>query len=184
MVVETDRLIIRNYRESDLPDYHKIMSDRENMYFFIPFGFVTDTMEESLQSLHNALQFNTEKKGYRLCLALKTSDQMIGGIGYTITAQTPVGKVVEMGWFISPEHQNKGYVTEAVKRLLEYAFSQDNCIRVETACFAENAATQRVMAKVGFRKEAEKLGAMWHDGHMRDRLELAINKNEFTANQA
>ena len=181
VIVESDRLIMRNYRESDLPDYHKIMSDSENMYYFIPFGFVTDSMEESRQSLQNALDFNIEGKGYRFCLALKSNNQMIGGIGYTIMAEPPVGKVVEIGWFVSPEHQNKGYVTEAAKRLLEYAFMQDNCIRVETACFTENAATQRVMAKLGFRKEAEKLGAMWHDGRMRDRLELAINKDEFMA---
>jgi RimJ/RimL family protein N-acetyltransferase len=35
------------------------------------------------------------------------------------------------------------------------------------------------MANVGFRKEAEKIGAKWHDGQMKDRLEYAINQNEF-----
>jgi len=84
-----------------------------------------------------------------------------------------------MGWFIMPEQQNKGYITEAAERLLEYAFLQDNCVRVATACFKENASTQRVMAKLGFRKEAEKLNAMWHDGQLRDRLEFAINRGEF-----
>jgi len=35
------------------------------------------------------------------------------------------------------------------------------------------------MAKVGFRKEAEEINAMWLDGQMRDRLEFAINRDEF-----
>jgi len=171
---------MRSYKESDLPEYHKIMSDKTNMYFFIPFGFVTNSTQESTQSLKDAIRFNAQGIGHRLCLTLKGSDSMIGGIGYTIASQTPVGNVADpMGWFIAPQHQNKGYITEAARRLLEYAFLEDNCVRVATACFKENMATQRVMAKLGFRKEAEKLGAMWHDGQMRDRLEFALNRNEF-----
>jgi len=179
-ILETDRLLMRYYQEPDLAEYHPIMSDKENMYFFIPFGLVTNTLEESQESLQNAILFTTQGEGYRFCLALKQSNKMIGGIGYTIATKTPAGKIADpMGWFLSPEHQNKGYMTEAVNSLLEYAFLQDNCIRVATACFKENAATQKVMKKVGFRKEAEKLQAMWHDGQMRDRLEFAINKDEF-----
>jgi len=171
---------MRNYKESDLSDYHRIMSDKKNMYFFIPFGFVTNSLEESEESLKDAIDFNTKNIGHRFCLALKENDKMIGGIGYTIATQTPVGKVADpMGWFIMPEHQNKGYVTEAAKKLLKYAFLQDNCVRVVTACFKENIPTQRVMAKLGFRKEAEKLNAMWLDGQMRDRVEFAINRDEF-----
>lgn len=70
-------------------------------------------------------------------------------------------------------------MTEAVKRVLQFAFLQDNCIRVATACFKENIPTRKVMDKVGFRKEAEKLKAMWLDGQMRDRLEFAINRDEY-----
>jgi len=156
------------------------MSDKENMHYFIPFGLVTATIEESQKSLQDAIEFNTQGKGYRLCLALEQNNKMIGGLGYTIAAETPAGKIADpMGWFIAPEHQNKGYMTEAVKKLLQYAFLQDNCVRVATACFKENTATQMVMKKVGFRKEAEKIQAMWLDGQMRDRLEFAINKNEY-----
>jgi len=172
---------MRSYKESDLPAYHEIMSNKENMYFFIPFGFTTDSIDESCESLKHAIAYNTNGEGYRCCITLKGSDKMIGGIGYHIATETPIGKIADpMGWFLMPEYQNKGYMTEAVKRFLEYAFLQDNCIRVVTACFKENIATQKVMAKVGFRKEAEKIQAMWHDGQMRDRLEFAINKNEYT----
>jgi len=177
VVLETDRLILRKYRESDLEEYHKILSDKDNMYYFIPFGIVTNAVEESKESLRSAIGLGANE--YRFCVALKASDKMIGGIGYAVAAETPVGKVADqMGWFVASEHQNKGYITEAAKRLLGYAFLKDNCIRVETACFKENLPTQRVMAKLGFRKEAEKIEAMWHDGKMRDRLEFAINKNE------
>jgi len=171
---------MRGYRESDLPEYHRIMSNKVNMCYFIPFGLTTDTLEDSRESLRYAIQYNAKELGHRYCITLKGSDKMVGGIGYHIAAETPVGKIADpMGWFIMPEYQNKGYVTEAVLRVLEFAFLHDNCIRVVTACFKENIATQKVMAKAGFRQEAEKIQAMWHDGQMRDRLEFAINKDEF-----
>ena len=183
--LETHRLIMRNYKDSDLVAYHRIMSDKVNMYFFIPFGIPTDTIDESRESMNNAIQYNAQNKGFRFCIALKENDEMIGGIGYDIAATTPVGKVADpIGWFLLPEHHNKGYMTEAVKRVLEFAFMQDTCVRVVTACFKENTATQRVMAKVGFRKEAEKLAAMWLDGQMRDRLEFAINRGEYIKNRS
>ena len=181
VVLESDRLIMRNYKASDLTEYHKILSDRENMYFFIPFGYVTNSIEESQESLKYAIDYNENGEGYRFCITLKENDKMIGGIGYHIAAETPVGKIADpMGWFLMPEHQNKGYMTEAIKSVLVFAFLQNNCARVVTACFKDNIPTRKVMEKAGFRQEAEKIGAMWLDGEMRDRLEFAINKEEFT----
>jgi len=171
---------MRYYEESDIAEYHRILSDKENMYYFIPFGITTDSLEESRESLKHAIEYNATGEGHRFCITLKQNDKMIGGIGYHIADQTPVGKIADpMGWFLAPECQNMGYMTEAVKKKLECAFLHDNCIRVVTACFKDNIATQNVMAKTGFRKEADKLQAMWHGGKMRDRLEYAINRNEF-----
>ena len=180
VTLESERLILRNYRASDLSDYHKMISDKEHMYYTIPFGVITNTIEESKKSMDNAIEFNAKKKGYRFGIALKETDNIIGAVGYDVPIITPAGKIADpIGWFIMSEHQNKGYMTEAIKRVLEFAFMQDNCVRVVTACFKENIPTQKVMAKVGFRKEAEKLKAMWLDGQMRDRLEFAINRDEY-----
>ena len=180
VTLESERLIMRNYKDTDISAYHKLLSDKTNMYYFIPFGIPTTTIDESQESLNSAIEYNTKQQGIRFGITQKHSDNLIGGIGYHIAATTPVGKIADpIGWFLLPEHQNKGYMTEAVKRVLEYAFLEDDCIRVATACFKENIATQKVMEKVGFRKEAEKLEAMWLDGQMRDRLEFAINRNEY-----
>ena len=180
VTLESERLIIRNYKDSDLLDYHKMMSDKDNMYYMTPFGVLTNTIEESQALMNVALEFNTKNTGFQFCVALKKNDKLIGSVGYEVPTITPVGKVCErIGWLIRSEYQNKGYVTEAIQRVLEFAFLQDNCIRVATACFKENIPTQKVMAKLGFRKEAEKLKAMWLDGEMRDRLEFAINKDEY-----
>lgn len=178
--LETDRLILRQYKESDLLDYHKLLSDKKNMYFLD--DITTNTLEESRESLKDAIEVNGQGKARRFGIELKEKSKLIGAVGYDITAETPVGRVGHLGWFIMPEYQNRGYITEAAKSVLEFAFLQDNCVRVTTGCYKDNIPTQKVMAKVGFRKEAEKIEAQWHGGQMKDRLEFAINRNEFMGN--
>ena len=175
--LETKRLMIRPYEEKDLREYYKLFSDRKNMYYVK--DLVIDTIEEAQKSLREAIECNETGKARRFCIALKENDKLIGGTGYDIKSENPMGKIGGMGWFIMPEYQNKGYMTEAVKKVLEFAFMQDNCIRIETGCLKENIPSRRIMEKAGFRKEAEKIKAQWHDGMMKDRLGYAMNKDEY-----
>jgi ribosomal-protein-alanine N-acetyltransferase len=175
ITLETERLILRPYEEADLPEYHRLMSDRKNMYYLD--DIATDTLEESKESLMQAIALNTCNKVRRFCVAIKETGKLIGACGYDITDETPVGRIGHMGWFILPEHQNRGYITDAAKRVLAFAFLEDNCVRITTGCYKDNIPTQRVMAKAGFRKEAE--SNQWHDGRMKTRLGFAINKKEY-----
>jgi ribosomal-protein-alanine N-acetyltransferase len=180
ITLETERLIIREYQESDLPEYHKLLSDKQNMYYLD--DIITNSLEESRESLRNTIEINNSGKARRFCITLKdrNDDKLIGGVGYEITTVTPHGKIADpMGWFIMPEFQSKGYITEAAKCVLDFAFSQNECIRVVTGCYKDNMPTQRVMEKVGFRKEGERFEAQYHDGKMKDRLEYALNKDEW-----
>jgi len=175
--LETKRLILRPYEEKDLPEYHRLMSNKENMYYMD--GLITNTLDESKESLKSCIAFNKSGNGLRFAVALKENDKLMGGIEYDIMAETLVGKTSGMGWFIMPEYQNKGYITEAAKKVLEFAFLHDNCIRVGTGCFKDNIPTQKVMEKVGFKKEYETTKSHWHDGQMKGRMGFAINKDEY-----
>lgn len=176
MKIATERLVMRPYGSDDLQAYYKLLSDKDNLYY------LGDIVVENLEEARLSLQEATHKmqKGEASRFAVTLDGKLIGGIGYDITDITPIGKIGHMGWFLMPEYHNKGYITEATRALLNYAFTQDNCIRITTGCYRENLPTQKVMEKVGFRKEAEKLKAAWHDGKMKDRLEFAINRKEWT----
>ena len=180
MLLETERLILRQYTEGDLHEYFKLLSDKQNMYYLN--DIITHTLEEARESLKKAIEVNEKGAARRFCVALKGDNKLIGSVGYEIAEITPLGKIADpMGWFIMPEYQNKGYITEAAKKTLEFAFLLDNCVRVVTGCFKDNIPTQNVMAKIGFRKEAEKPESKYHDGVMKDRLEYALNKGEAAA---
>jgi len=174
VILETERLIIRDYQENDLNNCHKLFSNKKNMYFLNE--LTTDTVDETRKNLQSAM---ANSDGHYFCIVNKKTNEYIGSTGYTITTQTPFGKVVHIGYFILPEFQRNGYTPEAVKCVLEFAFSEDDCIRVTTGCYRDNEPSRKVMEKVGFRREGERIKAQYHDGVMKDRLEYALNKDEF-----
>jgi ribosomal-protein-alanine N-acetyltransferase len=175
-MIETERLLLRPYEETDLRDYFRILSDAKNMYYLN--DIITHTIEEARQSLAEAIGLNKIGKARRFCVILKENNENIGSVGYDTTEITPVGKIVHMGWFAVPKHQGRGYITEAAKKMIEFGFASDGCIRITTGCFSENIPTQKVMQKIGFRKEGEFIESQWHDGKMKDRQAWAINKKE------
>ena len=178
-MLETERLVLRPYAESDLEDYFAMLSDRKNMYYLD--DIVTETMADAKKSLFEAIELMKSGAARRFALTLKGNPNIVGAVGYDVTAATPLGRIGHIGWFILPAYQNRGYITEAARRVLAFAFCDDNCIRITTGCYKENTPTQKVMAKIGFRLEADKIKAQYHDGIMKDRLEYAINKDEWEA---
>ena len=173
--LETDKIVLRDYKETDLNDMHRLWSDKETMYY------LDDILCYTIEDTANYLKTGIDNSdGHYFAICEKGKDDFIGSIGYTIVEQTPLGKIVHLGYMLLPDYHGRGYITEATKEIIEFAFTRDGCIRINTGCHKENDASRRVLEKAGFRKEAEKVKAVYHDGVMKDRLEYAINKDEYS----
>ena len=86
-----------------------------------------------------------------------------------------------MGYFILPDYHGFGYTTEAVARIIAFAFECDSCFCIKTGALKDNIGSWRVMEKLGFEKERELIGVIPHDGQMKDRVEYSLTKEGFTA---
>jgi len=181
--LKTKRLIIRDPKPTDINGWHRLMSDPKTMYYLQ--DIMTRTKEESLLNLETAItEANSPNRTkYFFTIEHSETSDFIGTIGYTVTKTTPMGKFAGMGYFILPQHQARGYVTEAVQGVLRFAFEDNNVFKIETGCLSENKASERVMQKCGLIKEAERKQFEWHDGQMKDRVEYRLLKSEWQAAQ-
>ena len=179
VLLETDRLVLRDYTENDFEAYYKLKSDDQTMYYLQDIKL--RSMTEAKADFETVLADMKEpgRSFYFFHVELKDSHEQVGSIGYTVIDRTPVGKLVHLGYFTYPKFWGNGYVTEAVKAVLEYAFTVDNVYRVTTGCLEENIGSERVMQKCGMIKEAEHLDYEWHDGKMKTRLEYRLLRNEW-----
>ena len=175
----TERLIIRDLEINDFENHHKLLSDRNVMYYLQ--DIQTSNLEESKENLNNVIndQIKKERKYYFFIIENKDTKEFIGEIGYTVLNNTPFGKLVHLGYFILENYWNKGYVTEALKKVIEYSFEENNVYRIHTGCSKDNIYSEKIMIKCGFIKEAEFKEYNYHDGKFKDRVEYRMLKNEW-----
>ena len=177
--LETERLILRDYTESDFEAYYRLKTDDQTMYYLQDIKLKSiDAAKAEFTGVLDDMNCSN-RKYYFLHMELKDSHEQVGSIGYTVTDETSIGKLVHMGYFTYPKFWGNGYTSEALKKVLEYAFTAGNVYRVTTGCLAENIGSERVMQKNGMIKEAEHLDYEWHDGKMKTRLEYRLLKNEW-----
>jgi len=179
ITLETDRLILRDYEAEDSDAYFKLKSDSKTMYYLQDIQLFSK--EEADKDFANILKDmrSEDRKFYFFHVEIKSSHEQVGSVGYTVVDCTPLGKIVHAGYFIYPQFWNNGYVTEAFKKVLEFAFLENDVYRVTTGCLAENVGSERVMIKCGLIKEAEHIEWEWHDGKMKDRLEYRLLRKEW-----
>jgi [ribosomal protein S5]-alanine N-acetyltransferase len=102
-------------------------------------------------------------------------DEFIGVGG--ITVKTDIHRnSAEIGYWLGEPYWGKGYATEAVKLLTEYAFNI-GLIRVFAGVFAHNKASQRVLEKAGYTLEAILRSAIIKNGEVMDEHLYAIIKS-------
>jgi len=85
----------------------------------------------------------------------------------------------ELGWVLDPAHAGHGYATEAVRALLRYCFEDLGVRRVVANCFLDNAASWRLMERVGMRREAHAVRESLHrSGAWLDTVSYALLRDE------
>jgi len=175
----TERLVIRDLTIDDLENHHTLISDNIVMEYLQ--DIKTNNIQESKENLLKAINdiSSKDRKYYFFVMENKDTKEFIGEIGYTVMENTPFGKMVHLGYFIMEKYWNKGYTTEALKRVLEYSFEENNVYRISTGCVKENISSEKVMQKNGFIKEAEYKEYIFHNGKLKDRVEYRLLKYEW-----
>ncbi len=87
-------------------------------------------------------------------------------------------KSAEIGYFLGELFWNKGIMTQAVNLITDYGFENLDIDRIYTGVFDYNLASQRVLEKCGFTKEATFRKAIFKNGKIYDEIRYAKLKNE------
>ncbi|NOU93117.1 GNAT family N-acetyltransferase [Paenibacillus sp. LMG 31456] len=177
--LQTERTIIRDHNLDDLPTHHSLFSDKKVMYYLQ--DIATHSLDESKNNLLSAITEiqKLDRKYYFFRIEVKRTGEHIGEIGYTVTTVTPLGNIVEVGFFIRDDYWGKGYTAEALKEVMRFAFEENNVFRISCGCIKENVGSEKVMIKCGMIKEADFKSVVWHNGEIKDRVEYRLLKDEW-----
>jgi RimJ/RimL family protein N-acetyltransferase/2-polyprenyl-3-methyl-5-hydroxy-6-metoxy-1,4-benzoquinol methylase len=104
--------------------------------------------------------------------AIEYHGQYVGNIG--LHKQSDVySKSAELGYFIGEPFWNRGITTRAVKLICDYGFKELDIVRIFSGIFQFNPASQRVLEKCGFEKEAVCKNAVCKKGKIYDEIRYA-----------
>lgn len=143
MNIQTERLCIRNFKESDWQALYEYTADPMVMHYLPEDAF---TEKEAQQFVQENQGENAEK----FAVVLKATDELIGHIAFF----RYFGEhTYEIGWVFNPKHYQKGYATEAAQAVIHYGFTECKLHRIIATCQPENTASWRIMEKIGMRKE-------------------------------
>jgi len=143
--VETERLLLRQFREHDLDDWARITSDAAVMRYV---GGSPFTRDEAWRSLGYALG-HWQIRGFGLWAAEeKSSGRLVGRIGLYQPEGWPG---LEVGWLVDRARWGEGLASEGGAASLAHAFDALGAERVISVIEPPNAASIRVAEKLGER---------------------------------
>lgn len=138
----TERLVVRPVTVSDAEEIHEYAGDKDiDMMLFLP----NDTIEQTREFVKNAINQWAMKSPTVREFVMLYRGRIIGGINL----ETVDESTYEIGWVISKDYRNNGFVTEAGKALIGYAFEVLSAKKVIAHCDIRNRASEKVMKKLG-----------------------------------
>ena len=148
MILETERLYMREMTQEDFPALCRIMQDEEVMYAYE--GAFND---EEVQGWLDRQRMRYQKLGFGLwAVVLKESNEMIGQCGLTMQPWKEE-EVLEIGYLFQRTFWHKGYAAEAARGCKKYAFE---VLKAEEVCSIirdTNTASRRVALRNGMEKK-------------------------------
>jgi RimJ/RimL family protein N-acetyltransferase len=138
------RLSLRRFVPADGAGLHAYLS-RPEAVEFEPYG-VIDRSEADAWAAQRA----ADPAFWAICL--RPDGELIGNL-YLARVPPDEWRTWELGYVLHPDHWGRGYASEAATRLLDECFRAWSAHRVVAYCDVENAASWRLLERLGFRRE-------------------------------
>lgn len=167
-MIETERLILRPFREEDIELVYRIYSDPEILHF-TPYD--TRNRKETEEFLEKIIRDwkETPPESLEMAILLKGTGEEIGRAGIHRVFEEESAMV---GYYLLKPFRGRGLATEAAEGMIRYCFKELGLHRVFALCNPGNPPTCRVLERCGMRREAclkgktpyrKKEGLTWED---------------------
>jgi RimJ/RimL family protein N-acetyltransferase len=151
-VIDTARLRLRQWRDTDLAPFARMNADARVMeHFPAPLD------RAASDAVAGRLRAEIAERGYGLWAAeLRETGDFIGFTGLRIPAvPLPIGPCVEIGWRLAADHWGQGYASEAARAALAYGFGTLGLDEIVSFTALPNVRSQAVMQRIGMTHRGE-----------------------------
>ena len=142
--IKTERLVLKKLVQADKERLVSLIGDFRvsKTLSKVPYPYTLEDADEWLEKSHNQ-KFN---------LSIFLNHNLIGGIGLTPAEDD----FYELGYWLGVDYWGRGYATESIMELLNYAKSNIPCEKFKANVFKENVASAKALEKNGFKRVEDK----------------------------
>lgn len=171
--LETDRLTLRRVTVNDVNEIFDLRSNKEVMKY-IPRP-IAKTLDDALDHINTINAMIDKNEGINWGISFRGSPKLVGIIGhYRIQ---PHNHRAEVGYILNPEFHGQGIIPEAMKKVIAYGFNEMKLHSIEAVINPKNNASERVLQKSGFKKEAHFIENHLYEGEFLDTVIYSLLNN-------
>lgn len=174
--IETSRLFLRRFRYSDAEDVLNLWASKPEIQYLYSEPVYT-TLDEVISLIDKFIRAYDNEHYYRWAIVDKNDKKCIGQIAYYLVDSK--NHLAEIEYCLASEYQCRGYMTEAVKSILDFGFNKIGLHRVQISTKEINSASRRVIEKCGFQYEGMLRDFFFYDGKYVGRRYYSMLSNEY-----
>lgn len=176
MEIATERLLLREFCPGDWVAVHAYQQDSRYFEFYE----WTERTEEDVRAFVQKFvdqQAEEPRRKFQLAVTLWDGRRLIGNAG--IRRKDANEFEADIGYEIHHELWGMGYATEAARALVAHGFQTMGLHRISAMCNAENAASVRVLERIGMVQEGRLRDGVFFKARYWDALQYAILESEY-----
>ena len=175
---ETARLRVRRFSSADLQAFVAYRADPEVARYQSWSDYTTAHGTAFIEALDGA-EPGVPGEWFQFALEDRSSGVLVGDLALKVEEDEP--RVAEVGFTLASEQQGKGYATEALEALLDFAFQTYGLHRIVAVTDALNAPAAALLERVGFRREGHFHDNVFFKGAWGSEFLFAVLQREWAA---
>ena len=182
MELKTERLILREFVKNDKHNLYKLFSEEFVSTYEVHLPKNISDIEDYIK-FHMKNAKSSNRTHYYYIIELQETHDFLGMIGYSFVEEMNVngiiGSVMELEYYLLEAHWNKGYMTEALKKIISSAFENDRILKIFAQCKKDNIKSEKVMIKSGMYKSAKQPEPKFYNGVLKEPVRYELTSESY-----
>ena len=175
--IETDRLTLRRYLDTDYDDLLKLQSNPDVTRYLLYDVRTPEQVKEALTGRLADVPMDTDGQALTVAVILRETGQHVGEV--TLFVHTAEQRTGEIGFVFHPDFHGRGFAAEASIELLRLGFEELGMHRIIGRLDARNTASANLLRRLGLRQEAHFVQNEFLKGEWTDELVFALLADEW-----
>lgn len=180
MQIESDLLIIRPFKKTDIKAFHQLAKNQTAIRF-IHWGPLD--YQQSEQYIQRAIKLLKVKQPRKFIFAVTLKDGTFIGTVY-LHVRNHIHRLAEISYLLDPAYWGKGLGSEAVQTILKWAFGQLKMHRIVARADRANTNSTNLLRRNHFNEEGVMREDFLFKGKWRDSVLYSLLEDEFKLNQS